>query len=134
METKEAVVKKQAPKVKTPVPPVTAAPVAPVVAAPVVAAPIAPAAAAPVDAAQEVETNAYVPTYKVKPEFKDAVLKAIGRHPFNQIAGIINAINVEVMDHNSLTQVINILGNFPYTEVAGILTNVNAFVEQIVED
>ena len=94
----------------------------------------APATPPVVDPAQQVETNAYVPTYKVKPEFKDAVLKAIGRHPFNQIAGIINAINVEVMDHNALTQVINVLGNFPYTEVAGILTNVNAFVEQVVEE
>lgn len=98
-------------------------------------APEAAATQAPaVDATQKVETNAYVPTYRVKPEFKDAVLKSIGRHPFNQIAGIINAINVEVMDHNSLTQVINVLGNFPYTEVAGILTNVNAFVEQVVEE
>jgi len=102
--------------------------------APQAAAPAAPPAAPAVDATQQVETNAYVPTYKVKPEFKDAVLKAIGRHPFNQIAGIVNAINVEVMDHNSLTQVINVLGNFPYTDVAGILTNVNAFVEQVVED
>lgn len=87
-----------------------------------------------VDPTQAVETNAYVPTYKVKPEFKDAVLKAIGSHPFNQIAGIINAINVEVMDHNTLTQVINILGQFPYIQVAGILTNVNSFIEQQVED
>lgn len=93
-------------------------------------APVAPK----VDASQQVETDAYVPTYKVKPEFKEAVLKAIGSNPFNQIAGIINAISVEVMDHNTLTQVINVLGNFPYTQVAGILTNVNSFVEQVVED
>lgn len=104
------------------------------VATPAADAAATPAMATPVDAAQVVETNAYVPTYRVKPEFKDAVLKAIGRHPFNQIAGIMNAINVEVIDHNSLTQVINVLGNFPYTEVAGILTNVNAYVEQIVAD
>jgi len=45
-----------------------------------------------------------------------------------------NAINVEVMDHNTLTQVMQALGQFPYVQVAGILTNVNAFVEQIVED
>lgn len=90
--------------------------------------------AANVDQTQQVETDAYVPTYKVKPEFKDAVLKAIGQHPFNQIASIMNAINVEVMDHNTLTQVINVLGNFPYTQVAGLLTNVNSYVEQIVED
>ena len=87
-----------------------------------------------VDATQQVVTKPYVPTYRVKPEFKDAVLKSIGQHPFNQIAGIINAINVEVMDHNTLTQVINVLGNFPYVQVAGILTNVNAYVEQIVEE
>lgn len=87
-----------------------------------------------VDATQQVETKPYVPTYRVKPEFKDAVLKSIGQHPFNQIAGIVNAINVEVMDHNTLTQIINVLGNFPYVQVAGILTNVNAYVEQIVED
>ena len=89
---------------------------------------------AAIDPNQQVETNAYVPTYKVKPEFKDAILKAIGQNPFNQIAGIMNAINVEVIDHNTLTQIINVLGNFPYTSVAGILTNVNNYVEQIVED
>ncbi len=86
------------------------------------------------DANQPVETNAYVPIYRVKPEFKDAVLKAIGQHPFNQIAAIINAINVEMMDHNTLTQVINVLGNFPYVQVAGVLANVNAYIEQVVED
>jgi hypothetical protein len=91
--------------------------------------------AAPViDATQVVETKAYVPTYKIKPEFKDAVLKAIGQHPFNHIAGIMNAINVEIMDHNTLTQVMQALGQFPYVQVAGILTNVSAFVEQIVEE
>lgn len=83
---------------------------------------------------QQVETAAYVPQYKVKPEFKEAVLQAIGQAPFNQIAGIMNAINVETMDHNTLTQIINVLGNFPYTQVAGLLTNVNQFVEQIIED
>jgi hypothetical protein len=87
-----------------------------------------------VDATQQVETKAYVPTYRIKPEFKDAVLKAIGQHPFNHIVGIMNTINVEIMDHNTLTQVMNALGQFPYIQVAGILTNVSAFVEQIVED
>ena len=38
-----------------------------------------------VDAAQQIETNAYVPTYKVKPEFKQAVLHAIGDRPFNEM-------------------------------------------------
>ncbi len=98
-------------------------------------APVAKVAPAPnVDASQQIETDAYVPTYKVKSDFKAAVLKAIGSNPFNQIAPIINAINVEVMDHNTLTQIINVLGNFPYTQVAGILTNVNSYVEQVVED
>lgn len=87
-----------------------------------------------VDSSQKVETDAYVPTYKVKPELKQAVLKAVGKYPFNQIAGIMNAINVEVMDHNTLTQVINVLGNFPYQDVSGLLSNINDFVEQIVED
>ena len=31
-----------------------------------------------VDATQQVETNAYVPTYKVKPEFKDAKVLLVG--------------------------------------------------------
>ncbi|MFW6310796.1 MAG: hypothetical protein ACOC1K_01020 [Nanoarchaeota archaeon] len=97
-------------------------------------APVNAPQGAQVDPNQGVETNAYVPTYKVKPEFKDAVLKAIGRHPFNQIAQIMQAIDVEVIDHNTLTQVINVLGQFPYTEVAGLLTNVNNYVEQVVED
>ena len=95
-----------------------------------------PQAAQPqaVDPNQKVETNAYVPRYKVKPEFKDSVLKAIGRHPVNQIAQIMNAINVEVIDHNTLTQIINVLGQFPYIEIASILTNINSFVEQIIDD
>ena len=83
---------------------------------------------------QNVEQNAYVPTYKVKPEFKEAVFKAIGKYPFNQIQSIMTAINVEVMDHNTLTQVINVLGNFPYQDVSGLLSSINDFVEQIVED
>ena len=87
-----------------------------------------------VDPNQAVETDAYVPTYKVKPELKPAVLKAVGKYPFNQIAGIMNAINVEVMDHNTLTQVFNVLGNFPYQDVSGFLTTINDYVEQVVED
>ena len=87
-----------------------------------------------VDAQQAVETNAYVPQYRVKPEFKSNILRAIGKYPFNQIASIMNAINVEIMDHNTLTQIINVLGNFPYQDVHGIINSINDFVEQIVED
>jgi len=84
-----------------------------------------------VNPAQQVETQAYVPTYKIKPEFHKEVLKAIGQYPFNQIQGIMQAIKVEVMDHNTLTQVINALGSFPYEKVAGLLSNVNLFIEMI---
>ena len=87
-----------------------------------------------IDAGQAVETNAYVPTYKVKPEFKDAILRAIGNRPFNEIAGLMQALNVEVVDHQTLTQIVQVIGQFPYVNVAPILTNVNAYVEQIVED
>jgi len=87
-----------------------------------------------VDAKQEVEVDAYVPTYKVKPEFKQAVLQAIGDRPFNEIAGLINAISVDVMDHNTLTQVINVIGNFPYVRVEKLLANVNQFVEQVIPE
>lgn len=87
-----------------------------------------------VDATQPVETDAYVPTYKVRPELKPSVLKAIGKYPFNQIASIMNAVNVEVMDHNSLNQVINVLGNFPYQDVAGLIAAMPDLIELIVED
>jgi hypothetical protein len=87
-----------------------------------------------VDAEQEVEVDAYVPTYKVKPEFKQAVLQAIGDRPFNEIAGLINAISVDVMDHNTLTQVINVIGNFPFVRVEKLLANVNSFVEQVIPE
>jgi len=87
-----------------------------------------------VDSTQKVETNAYVPTYRLKPEFKVAVTKAIGQYPFNQIAGIMNAIQVDVVDHNTFQQIVNVLGNFPYTQVAGILQNVNSYVEAVTED
>ena len=87
-----------------------------------------------VDATQEIEQDSYVPTYKVKPELKQAVLQAIGDRPFNEIAGLINAINVPVMDHNTLTQVINVIGNFPYLKVEKLLQNVNSFVEQVIPE
>ena len=87
-----------------------------------------------VDSGQTIEQDAYVPTYKVKPELKQAVLQAIGDRPFNEIAGLMNAINVEVMDHNTLTQVINVLGNFPYVRVEKLLSNINTFVEQVISD
>ena len=88
-----------------------------------------------VDATQEIEQDAYVPTYKVKPEFKQAVLKAIGDRPFNEIAGLINAVNVPKMDHNTLTQVINVIGQFPFVRVEALLENVNSYVEmEIPED
>jgi hypothetical protein len=87
-----------------------------------------------VNAAQVVEQNAYVPTYKVKPEFKQALLQSIGDRPFNEIAGLVNAINVEIIDHNTLTQIINVIGNFPYVRVEKLLTNINTFVEQVIED
>ena len=83
---------------------------------------------------QDIETQAYVPSYKVKPEFKQAILNAIGDAPFNQIAGIMNAVNVETMDHNTLTQIINVLGNFPYLKVAQLLSEVNNYVEQVIDD
>lgn len=87
-----------------------------------------------VDAGQAIEQDAYVPTYKVKPELKQAILQAIGDRPFNEIAGLINAINVEVMDHNTLTQVINVVGQFPYVRVEKLLENINSYVEQVIED
>lgn len=87
-----------------------------------------------VDAAQEIETCGYVPTYKVKPEFKKALIQAIGDHPFNQIAGLINAVDVPVIDHNSLTQIVNAIGQFPYTKVEGILKNVGNLITQVMED
>ncbi len=87
-----------------------------------------------IDPNQKVETDAYVPTYKVKPELKQAVIKAIGKYPFNKIASIMSAINVEVMDHNTLTQIINVLGNFPYQDVSELLDSINDYVEMVVED
>jgi len=86
------------------------------------------------NAHQEVEQQAYVPTYKVKPEFKQAVFDAIGKFPFNQINSVMQAVNVEVMDHNTLTQIINVLGNFPYQNVFQLLTNINSYVEQEIPE
>jgi len=86
-----------------------------------------------VDATQKVETNAYVPTYKIKPEFKKALLQAIGDRPFNEIAGLINAIDVPVMDHQTLTQVVNAIGQFPFIRVEGLMKNISTLVEQVIE-
>lgn len=87
-----------------------------------------------VDATQKVETNAYVPTYKIKPDFKKALLQAIGDRPFNEIAGLINAVDVEVMDHQTLTQIMNAIGQFPYVRVEALMKGVGNFVTQIIED
>jgi len=93
------------------------------------------AATAPkVDASQKVETNAYVPTYKIKPEFKKALLQAVGDRPFNEIAGLINAIDVDVIDHQTLTQIVNAIGQFPYTRVENLMKNVGNYVQQVIED
>jgi hypothetical protein len=86
-----------------------------------------------VDSTQKVETNAYVPTYKIKPEFKQALLKSIGDRPFNEIAALINAIDVPVMDHQTLTQVVNAIGQFPYVRVEGLMKNISNLVEQVIE-
>ena len=87
-----------------------------------------------VDATQKVETNAYVPTYKIKPEFKKALLQAIGDRPFNEIAGLINAIDVEVIDHQTLTQIVNAIGQFPFVKVENLMKNVGNYVQQVIED
>ena len=97
------------------------------------AAPATPATPK-VDATQKIETNAYVPTYKVKPEFKQAILQAIGDLPFNQIAGLINAIDVDVVDHQTLNQIVNGIGQFPFIRVEKIMKNIGAYVTQNVED
>ena len=90
--------------------------------------------AANVDPTQKVETNAYVPTYKIKPDFKKAILQAIGDRPFNEIAGLINAIDVETMDHQTLTQIVNAIGQFPYVRVEALMKNISNYVQQVIED
>jgi hypothetical protein len=91
-------------------------------------------AAPQVDATQKVETKAYVPTYKIKPEFKKALLQAIGDLPFNQIAGLINAIDVDVIDHQTLTQIVNGIGQFPFIRVESLMKNISNYVVQVIED
>jgi len=87
-----------------------------------------------VDATQTVETQAYVPTYKIKPEFKKALLQAIGDRPFNEIAGLINAIDVEIMDHQTLTQIVNAIGQFPFIRVENLMKNISNYVQQQIEE
>ena len=87
-----------------------------------------------VDATQKVETNAYVPTYKIKPEFKKALLNAVGDRPFNEIAGLIQAIDVEVMDHQTLTQIVNAIGQFPFVRVENLMKSISSLVEQVIEE
>ena len=94
--------------------------------------PIQPAPA--VDPTQKVETKAYVPTYRIKPDFKKAILQAIGDRPFNEIAGLINAVDVEVMDHQTLTQIVNAIGQFPFVRVENLMKNISSYVQQIIED
>ena len=103
------------------------APIVPIVSKAPIKAPV-------VDAAQEIETAAYVPKYDVKPEFQQAVLKAVGDAPFNQIAGIMQAIQVEEVDHNQLQQILGALGNFPYIKIAPILQNVGNYIVQKMDD
>lgn len=85
---------------------------------------------ASLDATQTVEQDAYVPTYTIKPEFKQHVLQAIGDRPFNEIAGLVQAISAPTMDHNTLDQVIKVIGQFPYVRVEKIINNINSYVTQ----
>jgi len=87
-----------------------------------------------VDAAQKIETNAYVPTYRIKPSFKQALMQAVGDRPFNEIAGLVQAIDVEVMDHQTLTQIVNAIGQFPFTRVENLMKGINQHIEQIIND
>lgn len=87
-----------------------------------------------VDSTQKVETNAYVPTYKIKPDFRKALMQAIGDRPFNEIAGLIQAIDVEVMDHQTLTQIVNAIGQFPFVRVENLMKNIPNLIEQVLED
>lgn len=82
------------------------------------------------DPNQTVEQQSYTPTYKIKPEFKNDVLKAIGDRPFNEIAGLVNAISTTEIDHQMFQQVVNALGQFSYNKVAPIIQNINSYVEQ----
>jgi hypothetical protein len=87
-----------------------------------------------VDTTQKVETNAYVPTYRVKSDFKKALLQAIGDRPFNEIAGLIQAIDVEVIDHQTLTQIVNAIGQFPFVRVEALMKNISNLIEQKMDD
>lgn len=87
-----------------------------------------------IDTTQKVETNAYVPVYKIRPEFKKALLQSIGDRPFNEIAGLIQAIDVEVMDHQTLTQIVNAIGQFPFVRVENLMKNISNFIEQELSD
>jgi hypothetical protein len=90
-------------------------------------------AVTPIDPTQKIEQNAYIPTYKIKPDFKKALLQAIGDRPFNEIAGLIQAIDVEVMDHQTLTQIVNAIGQFPFIKVEQLMKNINNYIEQNLE-
>jgi len=87
-----------------------------------------------VDSKQAIETTAYVPTYRIKPEFKKAILQAIGDRPFNEIVGLIGAVDVEIMDHQTLTQIVNGIGQFPFVRVETLMKNISSYVEQVIED
>lgn len=82
----------------------------------------------------QIETKAYVPTYRIKPELKQLLLKQIGDLPFNQIAGIFNALEAKIVDHQTLTQIINTIGQFSYVRVEQIIKNIGNLVEQIIDE
>ena len=96
-----------------------------------------PGAPGQIDAGQQLQTESYVPTYTIKPEFQKAVLAAIGKYPFNQIQQVMTAVKVNKMDHNQLTQIMNALGGFPYQDIAGLMETVNNYLvmdEPVDED
>ena len=87
-----------------------------------------------IETAPEVKTASYGQSFKVKPSFKAELLKAIGDYPFNNIAGIINAINVTTIDEHTLNQVMQAIGQFPYVKVEALISNINAYIEPIIEE
>lgn len=87
------------------------------------------------DPNQKIDTNAYVPTYTVRqPEFKEAVEKVIATFPYNQVKGLITLADVEVIDQNRLTNLMNALSQLPYQLVSPLLENVRDYITQDEEE
>ena len=77
----------------------------------------------------ETESFDIVPVYKLNPKLKKDLLRVLGNYPYNSIAGLMFALDVEEVDYETLQKILNSLGALPYVLVQDVLLHMERYLE-----